>query len=171
MKLREVLNMVPLPVSWVTANTASFELDADVYGIIVECDAFNLPDRSIKICSIGFGTLKDKNGEIVDSNLSTELTNKGKARTIFSTIAKACEKSAIVLNSDTLILAGDGQKKEQRANIYLIGVSELSNFVKVFKHTYRFKLESGAQVVAVSKIEFTTEEQSYITAALQLNKI
>lgn len=168
--LREILNMTPLPVKWQSNTQARFVMSDETYGILLEVQELTLPSRKIDICNVSFGRLKDDKKDVSEDNLDRSLTNKGQTRTVLSTVANACVANNTVLNSDIVVLAGADQAREKRANIYLLGISELSNAIKSqFKHTLRFKL-GNAQVVALSKIDFDDEELNFITSNLDIQK-
>lgn len=168
--LREILDMIPLPVKWISSTQAIFLMDNVKYGILLDVQTLTLPSRNIDICNIVFGVLIDPNKSVTEDNLDRSLTNKNRPRTVLSTVAKACEKSTIVLDTDVVILAGADQQNEKRANIYLVGVTELGNILKSFKHTFRFKMGKNAQIVAISKILFSDEEVKFMSEHLTIQK-
>jgi hypothetical protein len=170
MLLRELLNMNPLPFEWLDNERATFSFNEQAYGIFVGYMGLTLDVTEHLLANISFGTLKGPfNGE---EDLDTSLTNIGSPRRILATVAEACLANKDVVDADIICLAAGDQAKHKRVSIYSLALSEIRTKVPKFQASKDIRLTAanGAQVIVLSAVEFTKDEQSFIASELKLTK-
>ena len=104
--------MVALQYKWIDSERAVFEFNEKKYGIFIDYQVLKL-NKSINIANISFGIIKGKFNTADD--LDTSITNFGKPRTIFSTVAEACISNKEIINCDIICLAAADQSKNKRS--------------------------------------------------------
>lgn len=168
--IKEILDMVALPYEWLDDERCVFEFNGKKFGIFAEYLELKLSPNVFDIVNILFGTYEKEFNENEDLNL--DLTNFGKPRTILSTVSEACIANRKIINSDIICLAASDQVKNKRSIIYSLALSEIRTKVKEFNHAndIELKTDDGANIVLLSKVEFSNEEKEYISKELGLTK-
>lgn len=162
MFLEEIVNATPLVYKWISRDVASFEMDEALYGIILESNSIQLPERTISIVNITFGQVIDTNKKISSTNINRSLTGAGKPRTVMSTVAKACLENDFIKQHDMFVVAASDQVKEKRIGIYGLVLTLLSNYLKEYKYSYRAHTPNNSILVVDSKIKLTQDEVEFI---------
>lgn len=163
--------MVALPYKWIDSERAIFEYENYKYGIFIEYLQLRVNRVDYNVANISFGILKSDKFTIAN-DLDTSRTNFGKPRTVLSTVGEACVSNKEVLNCDIICLAAVDQIKEKRFNIYQLALIEITGKVKAFDNakTFHVKSKNGSEIIILSKIKFTEEEQKEISEKLGIDK-
>ena len=163
MKLREIINLNPLPFNWLTDSTCIFEFNTVKYGILLESSKINVGSRVLRVGNIVFGRLKDENTPPSENNLDCSLTNAGNPRTILATVSDACVNNDFLKTHDIITLGAVGFESSKRVKVYSMILPDLTSHLTNFQHVYTANTQNMGKLIALSKSPLSEEEIDYIS--------
>lgn len=170
MLIREILGAPALPFTWINNHVAVFSHGDVNFAILIERYPLHLLDRPLTVGNIAFGVIVDKTKPITSANIDKSLTGHQVPLTIMSTVADAVLSNKSIASFDVLTLGASDNRKDKRIKLYAHALNEVGNRLPGYNHTFLLQNQSGALIVALSKTDFTSEEQQILGTELNISK-
>lgn len=170
MLLWEIIkNVKPLPFEWLDNEHARFNSGNFNYGLIFENKIIKLPEETLSVTNIVFGTLNTDNGLFSINDLNLGLTNSGNIRTIFGTLA-----AAVVANKpkSNLIVIGAGDNvREKRSHLYSLVISDILSEFKEYSDIYDVTDSNGNKLCVISNKKLSNKIQTDLSKLIGFDKL